>query len=113
MSDDLAGNVQRVGIVLRQMVGDARCAGVHVAAAQFLGTYDFTRGGFDQRRAGEKYRPLVFDDYGLVAHRRHVGATGRAGAHHAGDLRYALGRHIGLVVEDAAEVIAVRKDIVL
>ena len=43
----------------------------------------------------------------LVAHRRHIGAAGRARAHDAGDLRDALRAHPRLVEEDAAEVVAV------
>ena len=41
----------------------------------------------------------------------HVGAAGRARAHHDGDLRDALGRHARLVEEDAAEVLAVGEDL--
>ena len=51
------------------------------------------------------------DDDRLVRHRRHIGAAGRAGAHHAGDLRNAEGREGRLVVEDAAEMLAVREDL--
>jgi YebC/PmpR family DNA-binding regulatory protein len=46
-------------------------------------------------------------------HRRHIGAAGGAGAHHAGDLRDARRRHLRLVEEDAAEVVAVGKNLVL
>jgi hypothetical protein len=49
----------------------------------------------------------------LVRHRRHIGAAGGAGAHDHGDLRDALGRHVGLVVEDAPEMVAVGKHLVL
>ena len=57
--------------------------------------------------------PWFFTMMDLVAHRRHVGAAGGARAHHHRDLRDALGRHVGLVVEDAAEVLAVGKHVVL
>ena len=43
----------------------------------------------------------------LVRHGRHVGAARRARAHHAGDLRDAERGQRRLVVEDAAEVLAV------
>src|SRR5690606_24210319 len=40
-------------------------------------------------------------------------APRRARTHHHGDLGDALGRHVGLVVEDAAEMLAVGKDFIL
>ena len=43
----------------------------------------------------------------------HVRAARGAGAEHGGDLRDAARRHRGLVVEDAAEVLAVGEDLVL
>ena len=46
-------------------------------------------------------------------HRRHIGAARRARAHHDGDLRNAERRQLRLVVEDAAEMLAVGKDLVL
>jgi hypothetical protein len=105
--------VQRVGVVLGQVVGHAGDAGVHVAAAQVFGAHHLAGGGLHQRRAAQEDGALVLDDDGLVAHRRHVGAAGGARAHHHGDLRDALGRHVGLVEEDAAEVVAVGEDLVL
>ena len=68
----------------------------------------FTSGG-----PPRKIVPWLRTMIALVAHRRHVGAAGGAGAHHHRDLRDALRRHVGLVVEDAAEVVAVREDLVL
>ena len=78
---------QRMHVVLRQVVGHARQARVHVAAAQVLGADDLADRRLHQRRAAQEDRALVLDDDGLVAHRRHVGAAGRARAHHHGDLR--------------------------
>ncbi len=49
----------------------------------------------------------------LVAHRRHVGAAGGARAHHQRDLRDPARRELGLVEEDAAEVVAIGEDLVL
>ncbi len=74
---------------------------------------DLAGRGLHQRRAAEEDRALVLDDDGLVAHRRHVGAAGGARAHHDRDLRDALRAHVGLVEEDAAEVLAVGEDLVL
>ena len=86
---------------------------MHVAAAELLGGDDLAGRGLHQRRAAEEDRALVADDDALVRHRRDVGAAGGAGAHHAGDLRDALGREVGLVEEDPAEVLPVGEDVVL
>ena len=61
-----------------------------VAAAELLGGHLLAGRRLHERRAAEEDRPLVADDHGLVAHRRDVGAAGRARAHHRGDLRDAL-----------------------
>ena len=68
----------------------------------------FTSGG-----PPRKIVPWFLTMIGLVAHRRHVGAARRARAHHHRDLRDALRAHVGLVEEDAAEVLAVGEDLVL
>ena len=100
-------------IVLGEVVGDARAAGVYVGAAELFRRYFFARGGLDEGRAAEedRTRPLYYDD--LVAHRRDVRPSCRATAHHGGDLGYALRAHLRLVVEDAPEVLAVGEDFVL
>jgi len=113
MADGAPRNFQRRRVIVGEMVGDSRRSRMHVAAAEFFGSDDFARGRFDQRRAGKKYRALIFDDDGFVRHCRHVGAARSAGTHHYRDLRNAQRRHVGLVVENAAEVIAIRKNFVL
>ena len=100
-------------VVQRQVVDHARDLGVHVAAAEVLGRDDFAGGRLHDRRAAEEDRALVLHDDRLVRHRGHVGAARSAGTHDHGDLRDARGRHVGLVVEDAPEVLAVREDVVL
>lgn len=54
---------------------------------------------------------LLVDDDGFVGHGGHVGAAGGAGTHDDGDLGDSFGGHAGLVVEDAAEVVAVGEDV--
>ena len=98
-------------VVFGEVVGDAGEPRVDVGAAELLGG-DFLAGRrLHERRAAEKDRAGALDDDGLVGHRRHVGAAGGARAHDDGDLRDALGRHPRLVEEDAAEVIAIGKDL--
>ena len=53
--------------------------------------------------------PCPLHDDGLVRHRRHIGAARGARAHHHRDLRDAERRQRRLVVEDAAEMLAVGK----
>ena len=86
---------------------------MHVRAAQFLRADLLACRRLDQGGTAEKYRPLIFDYDTFVGHGRHVCAAGSAGAHDHGKLRNAPGRHVGLVVEDAAEVVAIREDFIL
>ena len=113
VGDAAAGDLQRMGIVLGIVIGHAGGAAVHIGTAQILGADHLAGGGFDQRRAGQEDGALVAHDDRLVGHRRHIGPAGGAQPHHHGDLRDPLGGHARLVVEDAAEVIAIRKHLVL
>src|SRR5699024_12747312 len=90
--------------------GDAR---VPRTAAELLRCDTLAGSGLDQGWASQEDRALVFDDDVFVRHGRHVGATGGAGPEHGGQLRDSLGGHVGLVVEDAAEVVAVWEYLVL
>ena len=100
-------------IVLRQMVRHARQPRVHITTPQIFRADHLAGGCFYQRRAAEENGSLVFDDDGFIAHGRHIRAACGAGSHHHRDLRYALGGHIGLIEEDATEVIAIRKHFIL
>ncbi len=111
--DEVARERERVLVVGRQVIDDPGDPGVHVGATEFLGGDDFAGRGLDQRRAAEKDRALLLDDDRQVAHRRHVGAAGRARTHDDGDLRDAARRQPGLVVEDPAEMLAVGKHVIL
>ena len=111
MGDDVAHLLERVGVVLGEMVRDAREARVHVAAAELLGGHVLPRRGLHERRTREEDRALVLHDDGLVRHRGHVRAARRARAEHGRDLRKTRRAHARLVVEDAPEVVAVGKDL--
>ncbi len=113
VGDDPAREAERVGVGERVVVADAGLAGVDVGAAEFLRAHDLAGCRFDQRRAAEKNRALLAHDDALIRHRRDVGATRGAGAHDDRDLGDPGGRHGRLVVEDPAEVLAVRKHLVL
>ena len=109
VGDDAPRDRQRVVVVVGVVIGDAGLARMHIGAAEILGRHDLAGRRLHQRRAAEKDRALIAHDDGLVRHRRHIGAAGRARAHHDGDLRNAGRRHVRLVEEDAAEMLAVGK----
>ena len=98
---------ERLLLVVRVVVGDAARARVDVGPAEVLRAHLLAGRGLHERRAAEEDRPATLHDDRLVAHRRHVGAAGRARAEHHADLRDPGGAHAGLVVEDPAEVVAV------
>ena len=106
-----AGDFQGVGIILGQVVGYARHPRVYISAAEFFRGDFLARGRFHQRRTAQENRALVFDDYVLIRHGRHIRSPGGAGAHHHGDLGDAQGGHAGFVVENTPEVFAVRENI--
>ena len=113
VADDAAGDVEGVGIVQRVVVGDPGFARVQIRTAEILGRNHFAGRRLHQRRPAEENRALPAHDDALVAHRRDVGAARGARPHHHRDLGDARGGHVGLVVEDAAEVLAVGEDLVL
>ena len=83
----MARDLERVLVVVGEVVGDAGLAAVHLGAAQLFGADDFAGCRLHQRRAAEEDRALVPHDDALVRHRRHVGAARGARAHHDRDLR--------------------------
>ena len=111
--DDAAHDPQRVAVVVRQMVCDTGGLGVQVAAAEVFGRHHLAGRGLHQRWAAEEDGALVAHDHRLVAHRRHVRTAGGARPEDRGDLRDTVGGQVGLVVEDAAEVLAVGEHLVL
>ena len=111
--EDVAADLHGMLVVLRQMVGNTRNRGVHLAAAEFFGCDHLAGGRLHQRGATEIDGALVAHDDGLVAHGWHIGAARGTHAHHDGDLWDAHGRHAGLVVEETPEVVAVGEHRVL
>ena len=76
--DQFARQAERVGVVLGEMIRDARASAMHIGAAQFLGRDDFPGRRGDEWRAAKKNCPLPAHNDRLVAHRRNIGAAGRA-----------------------------------
>ncbi len=113
VADDAAGNRQRMRVVLRVVIDDAGNPGMHIGAAEFFGSHHLAGRRLDQGRPAEEDRSLLLDDDRLVGHCRHIGPARGARTHHDGDLRDAGRREVGLIVEDAAEMLLVGKDLVL
>ena len=113
IADDLARDGQRMRVVLGVMVGHAGNPGMHVGTAQILRRHHLAGRRLHQRRAAQEDRPLPLHDDALVRHRRYIGTARRAAAHHHGDLRNAGCGQRRLIVEDAAEMVAVREHLVL
>ena len=112
-ADDVADDAEGVVVVVGEVVGDAGDAGVDVGAAELFGGGDLAGGGSDEWWAAEEDGAGAADDDGFVAHGGDVGAAGGARAHDGGNLGDAEGAHARLVVEDAAEVVFIGKDVVL
>jgi hypothetical protein len=93
------------------VIGDAGEPRVDVGAAELLRGHVLAGGRLHERWAADEDGAGPAHDDRLVAHRRHVRASGRARAHHDRDLRDPLRRHPGLVEEDSSEVVAVREDV--
>ena len=111
--DGAAHQIQRMSVIVSEVISDARGAAVDVGAAQFLGADHFAGSRLYQRWPREKNRTLLGNDNRLVGHGRHIGPTGGARTHHRGDLRYILRRHVGLIKENSTKVLAVGKHLVL
>jgi hypothetical protein len=111
ITHDRADDRQGVLVARRVVVGDSRLPCVNVGAAELLRGHVLAGRSLHERRSADEDRPRALDDDRLVAHRGHVGAAGGAGPHHRCDLRDPLRRQSRLVVEDAAEVVAVGEDL--
>ena len=109
--EDGARDLERVIVVVGQVIAHARQSRMYVAAAEILGGHFLAGRGAHQRRTGQEDGSFFADNYIFVAHRGHVRATRGATAHHDRDLRDAFRRHLSLVVEDAAEVPLVGKNL--
>lgn len=111
VGDGTTGEGDGVGVIDSQVICHTRHGGVHLTTSEVFGRHDLSRGSLDQRRSRKEDVALLVDDDGLIRHGGDVGSSSGAGAHDHGDLGDALGGHAGLVVEDAAEVVAVGEDI--
>src|SRR5437762_3363916 len=92
------------------MIGDTRNTAVYIRTAELFGGDGLSRRGLNQGRPAKKDRALVLDNDRFIAHRRYIRAASGARSQDRRDLVNSFGRHGGLIVEDATEVLAIRKD---
>ena len=100
-------------VVLGQIIRNAGQSRVHISAAQIFSRDNLAGGRFDQRRAREKDRALLFDDDRDIRHGRHIGPTRGARPHDHSNLRDTFGGHLCLIVKNTSKVVPVGKDFVL
>src|SRR5712692_10808926 len=85
---------------------------MHLRAAEFFLFDHLTNRGFDQRRTGE-IKPASLGHQNLVAKYRQVSAARNAVSHDGGELRNSGRGNDGVVSKDPAEIVLVRKNLVL
>mmetsp|Transcript_6142 Transcript_6142/g.9004 ORF Transcript_6142/g.9004 Transcript_6142/m.9004 type:complete len:211 (+) Transcript_6142:631-1263(+) len=106
-------NAHGMCFIFRQMIRHARLFAVHIGTTQIFRCDNFTSRSLDQRRTTEEYRSITVHYDSLIGHGWHVGSTSRTGATHHGYLGDAAAGHVGLVEEDATEVLLVGKHLIL
>jgi hypothetical protein len=111
VGDDAAADGEGVFIVQGVVIGDAGDTAVHVGSAQVFRADLFARRGFDQWRTSQEDGAIAAHNDCFITHGGNVSPTGGTGTHYGGNLRDALARHAGLVVEDTPEVLAIGKDV--
>src|ERR1035438_5478572 len=99
---DIAADLDGMGVIFSEVIGDAGDGGMNFCATQLFGRHLFAGGSLHQWWSADKNGSLVPDDDGLIAHGRHISAPGRAGTHHHGDLRDPGGRKPRLVKEKSS-----------
>src|SRR6476620_7327437 len=107
--DNRSADLQRVSVVVREVVADAGQSGMKICTAQLLRSDVFAGRGFDKRWSRQIDGAGAFHNHVLIAHGRHIGPARRAHAHHKSNLWNAKCRHPGLVIEDAPKVLPVGK----
>jgi hypothetical protein len=98
-------------VVLGEVIGHSRNLGVDAGAPELLGSHVLARRRFHQGRPAEKDGSRPVHDHRLIAHRGNIGAAGGAHPHDRGKLGDPRGAQDRLVSEDAAEVIAIGKNL--
>ena len=108
-----AGQRQGMLVTVSVMVGNTGHLAVHIGTTQIFSADHFAGGRFYQGWPGQENRRLLAHHNRFVSHGRHIGAACGTRAHNHGDLRNAGRAHVGLIKEDPAKVLAIRKHFIL
>ncbi len=73
-----ARDLQGMGVIIGQMIGDTGKPRVHIAAAEIFRAHHLAGCSLDQGRACQKDRALTAHDHRFVAHGGHIGTACRA-----------------------------------
>ena len=111
--DQIADGGKTGRIVGHAIIGDPADPGMHARPAEALVVDLLADGSLHQMRARQEDAAGAVHDHRLVAHDRQIGATRDAEPHDGGDLHDAARRHHGVVSEYPAEMLLVRKNLVL
>ncbi len=84
-----------------------------IATAEIFASNHFACGCLDQWRATEKNCALITHNNGFIRHGRYIGTPCGTAAHDHCNLRYAFGRHLCLIIENPAKMVAVWKYFIL
>src|SRR5207237_8436912 len=103
ISDDAATNGERMLVIDRVVIGDARDTAVHIRATKFICADLFAGSCLDKWRPAQENRAVALHDDRLVTHRRSVRPATRAGTHHAGNLATTLYGHVRLMIQGAPQ----------
>ena len=104
---------QSMRIIFCEVIRHTREARMHIPATQVFSCDNLARRRLYQGGACQEDCPLLFNNDGHIRHGRHISAPSRARPHNHGNLRNALGAHLGLIVKDTPEVVTVRENLVL
>ena len=100
-------------VVVDDVVDHTGNAAVHISSAEGLGIDILSDGGAHQVGAREEDAPRIPHDDAFVAHDGQVGSSRHAAAHDGRELGNARCTELGVVPEDAAEVLLVGEDLIL
>ena len=100
--DDASAERDGISFVSGEVVGQSRCAGMHLGPAERLIIGLLAGGHLHQWRSGQEHLRALLDHHHVIGHTGYVRPASGGVAEHQGDGRYAGGRQPGQVAEHLA-----------